>query len=92
MGTEVQAEAGGKTTSMEACNISIGGMLIKTPNTLNEKQKMKLEFTLPGTNHPLSVRGTVQHVSPGAFMGVAFDDLSPENRAAITNYVNEATG
>ena len=91
MGTQIKAEAGGKTFSMEACNISVGGMLIKTPRTLEEKQNVKLEFTLPGSDHALSVQGTVQHVSPGAFMGVAFDDLAPEHRAAIVKYVNEAT-
>ena len=85
--TMLEVESGGESYTLTAENISPGGMLIRCSKTLNEGEKVRLRFTLPGTNIEMRVTGTVQHVSPGAFMGVHFEDLSPEQVQAISLFV-----
>ena len=89
MVAKIQAEAGGKPHIVEARNISVGGMLIRTAMSIQEKQTLRLRFTLPGSDNEITVTGMVQHVSPEAFIGVRFEGLSPEALAAIEKYVNE---
>ena len=84
---QIQAESGGEAYAVRAENISVGGLLLRADRTLEEKQKVKLRFTLPGTQREICVTGTVLHVSPEAFMGVRFDNLSPADEAAIKQFV-----
>lgn len=89
MVAKIQAEAGGKPQIVEARNISVGGMLIRTAMNVQEKQTLRLRFTLPGSDKEITVSGVVQHVSPEAFIGVRFEAISPEALAAIEKYVVE---
>ena len=86
----VRAEAGGPPYSVEGRNISVGGMLVRAEKTLEEGRSLRLEFQLPGDPAPLRVTGIVQHVSPDAFMGIRFKDLSEADRRRIEAYVNAA--
>lgn len=86
----VHAEAGGQPYSVECRNISAGGMLVKAGKTLEEGSTLRLEFQLPGGPAPLRVTGVVQHVSPDAFMGIRFVDLSDSDRRRIETYVDAA--
>ena len=88
MAAQIQGEAGGASYVAEARNISIGGMLIRTAQTLREGQPVRLRFELPGTSTRLAVTGVVQHVSPEAYMGIRFTELSPEAFKLISNYVD----
>ena len=88
MVAKIEAETRGKQGIVEARNISVGGMLLRAAETLAEGQTIRLHFTLPGSDQEIIVQGTVQHVSPGAFMGVRFDGLDPQALAAIEGYVN----
>lgn len=90
MAARVSAEMDGREFTFEARNISVGGMLIRTTMTLPENKTLHLRFTLPRTQTEISVSGTVLHVSPDAFMGVRFDDLSVAGHDAIEEYVSAA--
>jgi c-di-GMP-binding flagellar brake protein YcgR len=84
----VEAEAAGKILHYEARNISIGGMLLRGNDTLEDNQTFRMTFPLPGYG---SVRATgiVQHASPGAFMGVRFLEISAEAKFAVEQYVKQ---
>jgi uncharacterized protein (TIGR02266 family) len=86
----VHAESAGLPYSVEGRNISAGGMLVKAEKTLEEGRSLRLEFQLPGDSAPLRVTGIVQHVSPDAFMGIRFVDLSEADRKRIEAYVDAA--
>lgn len=86
----IEIEAGGILFAAELRNISVSGVLIRSDQTLGERQTMRLKFTLPGTQHVVRASGNVQHVSPGAFMGVKFEDLSSFHRSFIEQFVSEA--
>ena len=85
--TMMEVESGAESYTVTAENISPGGMLIRCSKTLNEGQKVKLRFTLPDTKIELRVNGVVQHVSPGAFMGVRFENLTPEQTQTISLFI-----
>ena len=87
MAAHIQGEAGDVPYVAEARNISVGGMLIRTAHTLREGQPIRLRFELPGTSTRLSVTGVVQHVSPEAYMGIRFTELSPLDFKLISEYV-----
>lgn len=86
----VQAEIGGMPYVAEAVNISVGGMLIRTIYTLEEGKSIQLRFVLPDSEKEIAATGMVQHVSPDAYMGIRFLDLTPADLAHIQAYVNAA--
>ena len=86
----VDAVAGGRTLRFESRNISTGGMLLRGDETLPENETFQMSFRLPGRAHAVTATGIVQHVSPEAFMGVRFVELSEEMRAVIEGFVKEA--
>ena len=88
MAAQIEGEAGDVPYVAEARNISIGGMLIRTQNTLREGQAIRLRFELPGTGVKLAIAGVVQHVSPEAYMGIRFTQLSPDDFKLINDYVD----
>ncbi len=71
-------------------NISVGGVLLSTPDTPELNTKVLLVFTLPGMQREIRVSGSVLHVSPGVYMGVRFDKLSAGDRDAIQKFVATA--
>jgi c-di-GMP-binding flagellar brake protein YcgR len=86
----VHAEAAGQPYSVEGRNISAGGMLVKTENTLGEGVHLRLEFLLPGELLPVHAIGVVQHVLPGSFMGIRFVEMAAADRRRIESYVDAA--
>ncbi|HUK52329.1 MAG TPA: PilZ domain-containing protein [Candidatus Binatia bacterium] len=90
LGAVVRAESGGTPYSLDGRNISAGGMLVKTAHTAEEGSTLRLEFLLPGDPNPIRVTGAVQHVSPDAYMGIRFVDLSEADRRRIEAYVDAA--
>ncbi len=86
----VQTEIGGMPYVAEARNISVGGMLLRTIFTLEEGVSIQLRFVLPDSEQDIAVTAMVQHVSPDAYMGIRFLDLSLEDRARIQAYVDAA--
>ncbi len=86
----VEIQAGDSLLSAEARNISVAGMLIRSSSTFPEQTVARFSFSLPGTPQKISVGGVILHVSPDAYMGVRFDDVSPADRAAIEQFVNQS--
>jgi hypothetical protein len=90
LGGPVLVDTGSQTYTVEGRNISAGGMLVKAEHTEEEGRILRLEFCLPGDPRPFRVRGTVQHVSPGAFMGIQFSGLTETDRSRIEDFVKAA--
>ncbi len=90
MVTQIQGEAGGMPYIAEARNISVGGMLIRTTQTFAEGQTIQVRFVLPDSTKLISVVCRVQHVSPEAYMGIRFENLTAEDRELIRKYVDAA--
>ena len=86
----VDVEAGERSFRLYSRNISVGGMLLRGDETLEENQTFRMRFNLPGCNETITANGIVQHVSPDAFMGVRFTDLAADVRSAIERFVEEA--
>ena len=73
-------------------DISEGGVFVSTYRALAQGSLVDLEFSLPGSDHPLHARGEVrwhrdatpQGPPPG--VGISFDDLSDDDRSAIHRF------
>jgi len=86
LAAKVEAESEGRAFLAAAADISIGGMLIYTANPLPEGAALQLTFALPGVpgaERTIRVRARVRRVMANTSMGVAFEDLSADDRAAI---------
>lgn len=76
-------------------NISAGGLFVATYDTREIGDTLSMEFTLPGREAPISVKGEVRwlrelnpltpDMTPG--MGVRFVDLSDETAEIITAFI-----
>ncbi|HXE75294.1 MAG TPA: PilZ domain-containing protein [Candidatus Xenobia bacterium] len=86
----VEAHGGAGPHIILAQNISVGGMLVRTADTLPEGDTIQLRFMLPGIDREIRATAVVQHVTPGEFMGVRFTELGPEDAAAIREFVEKA--
>ena len=69
-------------------DISEGGVFVSTYRALAQGSLVDLEFSLPGSEHPLRARGEVRwhrdatpHGPPG--VGISFDELSDDDREVI---------
>ena len=87
---KIEAQAGGFPFLAVADNISEGGMLVRTANPLEDGAVVHLRFTLPGSERQVNVNATVRHVTPGASMGVKFEDMDTADMEAIRIYVETA--
>lgn len=88
--TKVQTQAAGFSFLAAAANVSEGGMLIFTANPSPPGEAVRLEFTLPGSPKTISAGAVVMRVVPGASMGVRFEDLAPDDLAALRQFVEKA--
>jgi type IV pilus assembly protein PilZ len=72
-------------------DISEGGVFVSTYRPLAQGSLVDLEFSLPGSDHPLRARGEVRwhrdatpDVPPG--VGISFDELSEDDRKIIHRF------
>lgn len=75
-------------------NISAGGLFVATYDLRELGDKLTMQFTIPGFDKPVEVRGEVRWIrdlnpltpdmTPG--MGVRFLDLTPEAEEAIRRF------
>lgn len=86
----VEVTSGGRTLRFESRNISVGGLLLRGEETLQENDTFQMRFHLPGRSEAVFATAVVQHVSPEAFMGVRFTELEEGARRAIEDYVRQA--
>jgi len=85
----IECRSGAVTLDARAENVSISGILIRTPTPFGDDEEITLRFTLPGAARRIECRARVAHAVADSFMGVEFVDLSPESLAAIEKYVAE---
>ena len=66
-------------------DVSSGGMRIATANPLPAGTPIELTFVLP-PERKIRVRAVVRHVVEGSAMGVQFENLAPEDAAALREF------
>jgi c-di-GMP-binding flagellar brake protein YcgR len=86
-----RVSAGGQAFDTEVVDISVGGMLLRAPQSLGVGTEVEVTFDLP-ENRGLVVRGSVvrnerQRAEPGGRSGLAFLDVDPAARTAIRRFV-----
>ena len=86
--TRVEKLAGGRVNSGRTGDISLGGILVLSPQTLEPHSQVRVRFDLPGGHH-VDVPGEVVHSTPGVRMGIKFLALSDDDRKAIAAYAEE---
>jgi Tfp pilus assembly protein PilZ len=86
----VECHSGQTTLEGQAQNISVSGILIRTPTPFPDDEEITLRFTLPGSSHRIECCGRVAHAVPQAFMGVEFVDLPEDVLDRIEKYIASA--
>lgn len=79
--TEVEAVSVGRTE-----NLSAGGLLVVTRETLEPQTHVTVRFTLPPKQR-IETTGIVVHSLPQVSMGIRFLELKEADRKAIEEYV-----
>lgn len=85
---KIEAQAGGFPFIAIAEDISEGGVRVKTANPLDENSVVHMKFTLPNSDRELTLNGVVRHVTPGAAMGIQFQELDGADLEAVRTYVS----
>jgi len=85
---EVVLEGVGAARSSD---ISAGGMYVETVASFREGAEVDLQFKLDTTDEFIKSHALVKYVHAGVGMGLAFTDLSPEDREKIDRFVNQLT-
>ena len=81
-----------KTISAESVNISEGGVFCRSDEPVEPLTSVFLMLSVPGEagDHLIKVEGVVMHAAQkegSCFFGVAFNELSQEDRRAISEYL-----
>src|SRR5215472_5208903 len=72
-----------------ATNLSMGGLFLDRTLPHPAGTRVQLEVRLPGDGNPLRLSGEVVPCTPREFgMGVRFVELTPHERASISEYLN----
>ena len=86
--TRVESVVGGKHLTGRMGDVSVGGILILSQDTLDPQTKVLVRFDLPGGRH-VEVEGEVVHSTPGIRMGIKFLALDPDLQKAIAEYAEQ---
>lgn len=90
--TQVEAQGEKAATLGKASDISVGGLLIETPDTLAEGATVVVRFFMPPEKMPIEAAGRVVRCEPGKSMAIAFLGLPDNYRQRIVNYIREVQG
>ncbi len=90
LAARVEVEVEGRSFLAVVKNISAGGMLIYTANPGTLDQHLHLNFALPESEKVILARAVVRHVYPDSGMGVQFEEIADEDRAAIRAFVQKS--
>lgn len=90
--TQVEAQAEKLSALGRACDISVGGLLIETTETLTEGATVVVRFFVPPERQPIEAAGRVVRVDPGKSMAVAFLGLPESHRLRIVDYIKNIQG
>jgi hypothetical protein len=88
--TQVEAQGDTATALGHARDISLGGMLIETRETLREGATVIVRFFIPPDRKPIQAAGKVVRVEDNKAMGIAFLGLRPSDQEKVVSYIQEA--
>ncbi|HEX9899910.1 MAG TPA: TIGR02266 family protein [Candidatus Methylomirabilis sp.] len=95
---EVHYRTAQEFVSAYARNVSGGGIFVRTQHPLALNQVVRVRFTLPGITHKFECNGTVVWANPPssrsalpAGMGIKLEDLDPEARTLLSDFVRTMT-
>ena len=72
-----------------ACNLSEGGMAIRSTAPLPKGGVSRVEFSLPDTNISLSAKAHIAWNDPSGHAGVRFTELAPSSREQLEKWLLE---
>jgi hypothetical protein len=81
----VENLAGGKSLTGRTVDLSLGGILVLSRETLEANSEVQVRFDLPNGRR-LDIQGTVVHSTPGVRMGIKFLTLNAGDLKAIAEY------
>lgn len=90
--TQVEAQGEKLSALGRACDISVGGLLIETADTLAEGATVVVRFFVPPQRQPIEAAGRVVRVDPGKSMAIAFLGLPENHRKRIVDYIQSIQG
>jgi len=85
----VACEIAGRTVTMQAANISRGGMMLVSPELLAVGTMAKLSFDLESRG-PIEVKGMVRHSVVEKGSGVQFMEVQPQDQERLGEYLGKA--
>ncbi len=86
---QVESRTSGSVSLGRTENISVGGLLVHSPETFDPGTEVLARFNLPGAG-AIEAEGRVVHSVPGVRMGIAFLKLDPSQQKAIEQFVQQA--
>ncbi len=86
---KVDVESEGYGFLAVAQDISSGGMRIASANPLPVGTSIEITFVIPSPERKIRVRAVVRHVVEGSAMGVQFQNLPPEDAAALRDFAKK---
>ena len=90
--TQVETQGEVSTALGRSRDISIGGLLIETPETFAEGAAVIVRFFLPGQPRPIETAGRVMRVAEGKSMGITFMGLRRVDEERIVGYIQQMEG
>lgn len=85
--TQVEAQGDSATALGHARDISLGGMLIESPETLSEGATVIVRFFMPPDRKPIQAAGRIVRAREGETMGIAFMGLRQSDQEKIAEYI-----
>jgi len=90
--TQVESECGQGQTLGRTSDISVGGLLIETPDTLEVGATVVVRFFVPPEKAPIEAAGRVVRCEAGKSMAIAFLGLPDNHRQRIVDYIRQIQG
>ncbi len=90
--TQVEAQGEAITALGRARDISVGGLLIETPETFAEGATVVVRFFIPNLPRPVQAAGRVVRACEGKSMAISFLGLRPSDQEKVLDYIAEAEG
>jgi c-di-GMP-binding flagellar brake protein YcgR len=81
------SETGASQRKTVTSDISLGGMSLKLSRRAQRAGLMRIEFTLPGTEHSIECAAKVAWEGGGPQSGIRFVDMSPQQRDQIKSWL-----
>jgi uncharacterized protein (TIGR02266 family) len=88
LGVPVNYRVGNTIAAALTLNLSHGGVAIRTTHPLAQGTLARLRLKLPGAPRELDASARVQWSQPGIGMGLQFEEPSPDDAAAIAEFVD----